>query len=236
MFNYTTSQIILKKNILYSYLLGLIILTSTSCEPEVIVPDQGKIFTSYSMIYNESLNKTTAKASFNQNTGSSQLQELTNPANVLYKDDLLLFNSSENHYRKEFIGLQEGNFSYTDLDENNYINSTNMVSMVEFVDIPDSISVNDNLNLLIDGPPLLSNEELVFSFESLSSDVILFFTSETLSTATLVIDNQDLQGLGVGKVKMVIGRKSITNPISSSPEAGGELVIQYEIEDTIVFY
>jgi len=226
----------LKKIVLYSTLLCLIILTSTSCEPEVIIPDQGKIFTTYSLIYNESLNKTTSKASFGPSAGSSQLQELTNPANVLYKDDLLLFNSSENLYHKEFIGLQEGNFSYTDLDENNYLNSANMVSSIEFVEVPDSFNVNNNLNLIIDGEPLLSNEELVFSFESLSSDIVLFFTSATLSTSTLVIDNQDLQALETGEVNMVIGRKSTTNPITSSPEAGGELIITYEIEDTIVFY
>jgi len=207
-----------------------------SCEPDVIVPDQGKIFTSYSMTYNESLNKTTAEASFSQNNSGSQPQELTNPANVLYKDDLLLFNTTENLYHKDFIGLQEGNFSYTDLDENNYINTATMVTSIEFIDVPDSLDIDNSLNLMIDGAPLLSNEVLLFSFESLNSGELLLFTSETLSTSTLVINYQDLQSLGTGKVKLVIGRKSTINPITSSPEEGGELIIMYEIEDTIVFY
>jgi hypothetical protein len=230
------AQFMIKNVFSYSAIIVVTVFTISSCQPEVIVPDQSKIFTTYSLTYNESLNKTTAKASFGPSAGSSQLQELTNPANVLYKGDELLFNYSENLYQKEFIGLEEGDFSYVDLDDNNYVNTVNMISAIEFVDIPDSLNINSDLYFSIDGSPLLSNEELLFTFESLDSEVVLFFTSTSISTATIIIDYQELQSLGAGKVKLVIGRKSTTNPITSSPEAGGELLITYEIEDTIVFF
>ena len=111
------------------------------CKPETEVPDQTKIYSAYTLNFNSSLDRTRAEASFYLEAPSTQNQqrlELNHPATVTYGGDELVFHTDDRGYKKDFIGLIESNFIYTNYDDQQYTNAVSMIETIGMIVTSDS--------------------------------------------------------------------------------------------------
>lgn len=222
-------------NILTLFLFALII---TSCEKDDPVPDQTKIYTEYSINYNETLDKTTATAAFSYDPTDgniSQKLELTHPAHVTYNGKQLIFDNEERNYQKEFIGLIEDKFIYT-----NYFR----IPYPNIVEVADSISIEvptDSTSLYSDfyvgwvGNPIQEDERIVLTICNLQSGKEIKIVNGNAGANYVNIVTSDLVYVGEGNAVIKLIRQKTTGT-DYSPEAGGSIIMNYETEDTVYFY
>ena len=225
---------------IYLLLLCSGIFTTISCEPEPVVPDQQKVYPVYDVNYSKSSNKTTALVSFYLEAPSSNNQqkiELTHPSKVTYNGDELVFDSNLKSYKKEFIGLVESNFIYTNHDQIAYSNEVTMVDSVAFAALLDSIPIQLDLYFDLNIGTIDSNESVTVTVNPIDGEPQYILTVDSLlSGALLYISSEDLTNLGPGLTLFTASRKRTISELDQTTEAGGEMYIEYETTDTVKLY
>ncbi|UKN01519.1 hypothetical protein K6119_17485 [Paracrocinitomix mangrovi] len=212
---------------------------ATKCEPDPIVPDQNKIYGSYELNFNESENKTSAKAIFYLNppsTTNQQKLELNHPANVTYNGDQLIFNINGRYYFKSFVGAVENQFVYTNFDDFTFTNGATIPDSIDLIITSDTISQQANYYFQIEGDNFLANEFIDVTVTSLSSDFTFGSTFDSLSVMTIEVSAQQLQELGSGKAVIKVTRRLENPDIIQVTPAGGNLSTQYSVQDTVFIY
>lgn len=203
------------------------------------MPDQDKIYTSYTLNYHESKHKTTAYASFYLDAPSAQNQqklELKHPAQVKYSDNQLVFDSQNRYYKKEFSGLIESYFSYADYYEITYENQAEMIDSIDFVQLLDSVSIQTDLYFQLSGNEIEDKEELIIEVTANHSEKVYTFKSDTLNNVYFYISSEDLMDFGSGLAIFTAKRVKTISELSQSTSTGGDMIIEYQISDTVKLY
>ena len=227
------------RSIWYRTIFGLLIIAGfTSCEPESTVPDQNKIYGVYYLDYNTTEDKTTARVSFFLEEPSSSNQqelELTYPANVTYNGENLVFESVERYYSKEFVGLIEENFVYSNYHNNQFTNTISMVDTISMV-VSDSADTQNDYYFQVLGSPLDTNEVIDIYVESINSGVTLGSSFENLSGLSVQINSSQLTSLGIGPTIVRASRRAnVTNGVQA-PQVGGLIQTRWSVQDTVYIY
>lgn len=221
----------------YSYIiLCLGILLFSSCTPEEPTPDQEKIYLDFSFVYNKTISKSTAIATFRQDDQNGSKLELTNPANIQYNSNLLIFNPSEAYYKKEFIGKVESNFFYSDLDNDFLSNTVTLNDSIAIDMLADSHSISTNLIVPISASNFLSSERLEVELLDLNSGNTLILHANSVSSGNMMIEAIHLGEIGIGEMIITLRRIKEIDSLTESKDAGGELKVCYEVQDTISLY
>jgi hypothetical protein len=211
----------------------------SSCQPEPTFPDQNKIYTVYTLNYNYSLNKTSAEVNFyldEAGTTNQQKLELTYPAQVDYNGDDLVFSADDRGYHKEFVGLIENTFLYSNYHGSLYSNQITMVDSVVMTTSSDSAATQQDYYFSVQGSALSSDEIIDIYVESLSNGVMLGYTFTSLSGLNIQISSSQLSSLGNGPTLLRATRKSSNAPNLQSPSVGGDIYTEYSVQDTIIIY
>jgi len=218
--------------------LVLLIASVTSCTPEPVIPDQDKIYSSYILNYNQSENKTSAKASFYFNSPdpqNTQKLELNSPARVEFNDDVLVFNTDDRCYEKDFIGAISSDFVYTNYHGSIYTNNALMLDSIGMILLADSADTQFDFYFELFGVELDSTEELEIEVESINSGLKMGYTFTSISGLIIQIQNQELIALGVGAAVIKATRRKINSGIQGTP-VGGEITCEYAVQDTVIIY
>lgn len=226
------------RNLTHTISLALLGLFVFSCEPEPTVPDQEKIYGVYFLDYNEAENKTNARASFYLNAPpatNTQKLELTHPSNVKYNNKLLVFDTKERYYTKDFVSLIESNFTYENYYGNQY---GNVVTMVDSIDLfmSDSANSQNDFYFQVDGSPLQANEVIEIYVESLNSDLTFGSTFTSMSGLNIQISADQLSSLGLGPTLVRASRSMSINTGVNGPPVGGEVQTRYSVQDTVIIH
>ena len=220
--------------------IGLILILGISfiqsCVPEQPTPDQEKIYLELALAYNKSQSKTTASALFKQDDANGSPLELSNPANVTYASNLLIYSTTEKWYKKEFIGRIESEFVYTDLDSDVISNTMVLNDSIGFLALADSHSITTNLIIPITAPNFLSNERLEVELLDLNTGFIVLLNSDDIPSTDMMIETDHLSQIGIGEMVITLRRIKEVTTLTQSKLAGGELKICYEVSDTISLY
>ncbi|MCB9224730.1 MAG: hypothetical protein R2780_07290 [Crocinitomicaceae bacterium] len=218
-----------------TFLTGLLFI---SCEPETTVPDQNKIFTSYTVIYNHSLDKTTATVDFtldNPSNLSIDKIKLTHPASIKYNAKELLFNENKRNYNKEFIGTVNSQFDYIDYNGTRFINEAVIPEPIVINGLPDTIGITEDLFIIWEGSELQANEQILVTFENIDQNTNFKFNAQASTNNIIPIDQGALYNLGTGNCIVTLARHIIKS-VNEKPVAGGSIFTKYEVQDTIYFY
>lgn len=220
-----------------SLIIGILTLI-VGCKPESEVPDQTKIYSSYTLNFNESLDKSSAEASFYLEAPSTQNQqrlELNHPASVTYGGDELVFHTDDRYYKKDFIGPIESNFIYSNYDGLLYTNSISMINTVGLVLAVDTADQQSDYYFEVTGLELGAGESLEIEVESINSEIILGSSFTSISGLIIQIQAQQLQELGAGQTVIRATRK-LEKDADQGTLAGGDIEIEYSVQDTIFIY
>jgi hypothetical protein len=217
-------------------ILGLVTFLLKSCVPEVPVPNQEKIHLGFTFVYNKTISKSTALAAFKQNNANGTSLELINPANILYHSNLLIYNIAEGFYKKEFIGRIESNFVYTDLDNETLTNHVILNDSIAILTLSDSHSISSNLILPISAPNFLANERLEVELLDLNSGSTITLNSDSILSGNMMIEMSYLAQIGIGDMIITLRRIKEVSSLTESKDAGGNLKICYEVQDTVSLY
>ncbi|MEO9533022.1 MAG: hypothetical protein ABJG68_00110 [Crocinitomicaceae bacterium] len=217
-------------------ILGVGVLLLKSCIPEAPIPDQEKIYLELSFAYNKSLSKSTATATFRQDSKTGAELELTNPANILYDSNLLIFNTDNSNYKKELIGKIEAAFVYTDLDNEVITNSVTLNDSIDFLALADSHAIGSNLIVPITAPNFLSEERLEVILRDLTSGHEIVLNSDSIPTTDMMIESSHLMEIGLGEMIITLRRIKEHSTLTESKDAGGDLKICYEVQDTLILF
>jgi hypothetical protein len=205
-----------------------------SCVPEVEVPDQNKIYLSLNLKYNKTLDKTSATAAFLQDNSTGAKLELDSDASVTFNDNNLIFDVVEKCYGKDFIGLVEDDFTYIDLDNDQLVNSLQMIDTLYFETASDTQSISNELILDISTPPLEEGEQLEVDLINIGADFSTTLYSTTFSGNLMNITTDQLADVPLGQIIIVVRRLKYEDQLTQSKLAGGEQFISYEVQDTII--
>lgn len=223
-----------------SYIAFVLILSSTilSCEKDTTISDQERIHPVYILNYNNAENKTVAMVGFyldSPNSGSQQKHELNYPANIQYNDKSLVFNVNERSYEKEFIGLVQGNFVYTNYHEEQFTNAVSMVEPLSIELLTDSSDSQYDYYFEVNGAQLAPDEVVRVDVNSLNSGVKYGMTFSSLSSLTVQIQASQLQALGNGPTVVKVTRRKDYSA-ENSTVAGGQMLIEHSFQDTVIIY
>ena len=97
--------------------------------------NQDSIYSIYELHFNKNLDKTTARATFRFGGPTGTLLDLTDPANVTFEGDALLYNTALGFHSKSYANLKDsGTFIYTDLEGKVFTNSMNKIYKTVVID------------------------------------------------------------------------------------------------------
>ena len=222
------------KNIVYILILAAFSIGFGSCVPEVEVPDQNKIYLSLNLKYNKTLDKTSATVAFLQDNSSGSKLELDNDALITYNENNLIFDVSEKCYGKDFIGLVEDDFVYVDLDSDELVNSMEMIDSLYFETASDTQSISEDLILDISMSALEDDEQLEVDLINIGADFSTTLYSTTFSGNLMNITTDQLADVPLGQIIIIVRRLKHEDQLTQSKLAGGEQLISYEVQDTII--
>jgi hypothetical protein len=227
----------LKKTHLYTIVVCLIAFLS-SCEKDDSVIDQNRIYSTYALTYNSALNKTTASATFTVDEPSIlniNKIKLTHPAKVRYNGKELVFIENELTYRKEFIGMVESQFSYTNYDNLEFFNSISIPDSIDMVSLPDSAALSADFSLQWVGKAVEDGEGISIFVRSLETGSSFSLSAENTAPTIFFLNGSDIESLGTGNAIIKMSRY-ISSPTNEAAAAGGNMLMKYEIQDTVYFY
>ena len=210
-----------------------------ACTPEQDYPDQTRIYAIYSLNYNSSEDKTSASASFymdEASTSNQQKLELTYPATVNYNGEDLVFNLNNRNYQKEFIGLIESNFTYSNYHGSKYANSISMIEPITMEITSDSAAIQFDYYFDVVGDALESNEVIHIYVESLESGIALSYTFTSLAGLSVQVSSEQLETFGLGFILIRSTRRLNVSDNVQAPPVGGEIYTEYSVQDTVYIY
>jgi hypothetical protein len=207
-----------------------------SCQPEQPIPDQDRIFVSYGLNYSVSQNKTTAEAFFTEENATGEFIELKSPASITFNGDNLLYSTSTETYQKEFIGLKQGDFVYTNLNGTIQTNSGQMVSAINLLGVPDSQSISSDLLIQFDTNPLDIDESYEIRLRKKYTNAEVTIVSDSYPGSTAKIATSYLNQIGPGTLIFSLSRVKKSSTLLESNTVGGEFLIKYTVQDTVLLY
>lgn len=193
--------------------------------PETEVsPD--RIWPLFNLTYIAEEERTYASAIFLADGETGFRQQLPGSASVFFNEAELRINESEDQYLIFFTELiLEGEFNYTDLNDDKYVNPVSLNS-ISFPSGLDTIDPTQNLEIRWIGDPVGENESVIVFIEDQDFGINDSYIVDDVGAQTLFIPNQSLAVFGFGPKKMTIIREWITDTVED-PGIGGQLQSDY---------
>ncbi len=221
----------MKKN---AFLFGSLLMLFMSCaKDESINVNQNSIYTIYQLDYDGSTDKTTAMATFRFGGPTGTLLDLTEPANVTFNGEELLYNSLFGVHKKEFAGLiSSGSFVYKDLDNNTFTNTTPTFNTIDFPSISE-ISSGGAFTFVWLGVPIAENETVTLTIKGVQQSNFEIFSSSVTGTTQLILSANKLKNLGIGNASCALKRTFSKYTVDQGTSEGGRMEVGYSTSKTI---
>lgn len=222
----------MKKVSLFILFVGIL----SSCKKEVSKNvDQDKIWTSFTLSYDENTDLTTATAQFRFSTENGTLLELSDPSSIMLEGTEMSWVSEEALYRSEFSGfVPMVEFTWVDLNGNMFTNTVE----IHDIDFPVSIEglhYSDSLTYFMwEGLPLDSFEKVILELDGSGNSFIQTLSVDSLGSTAIAIDSLTLSRIAVDTTTNIVGlvlRKRYDPPLQEATSKGGERVGVYRPTD-----
>ncbi len=221
----------MKNNILYVIACTLILGSCAKEESENV--NQDTIYSIYELWYNSDLDKTTAQATFRFGGPTGTLLDLNSPAISKFNNDELLYNSLLGTHKKEYAGFtSSGTFTYTDLDNNTFTNSTPIIDNIAFPTV-DTISNTGAYTFTWVGNPVATGETISLTIDGTQQGNFEVFSTIVNGNTQIVLDANKLQAVGVGDATCTLRRSFNKSSIDEATSKGGRMALWYTTTKTI---
>jgi len=218
----------MKKHIKFILSIVLFAVIAFSCEREDSDKvDQDTIFAEYELFYNANEDITYARAIFHFSNIFGTRLELSDPSNVTFNGDQLLWKSGLAYYEKEYVGfVNSGTFVWTDTDGNTF---TNPVSINE-IDYPavgfDTLPKSASYELFWDGDSLIALELVTVTINGQVEGDVQVFTQASPNATSIVLGLNKLSLLGSGPGTVWMDRSYKPTPAETT-SAGAVVTGRY---------
>lgn len=221
----------MKKSILY--FIGAIFLFESCAKEESNNVNQDSIYTIYELFYNQTTDKTTARATFRFGGPTGTLLDLNDPAISTFAGGELLYNSVTGVHKKELSGfISSGAFVYTDLDNNTYTNTTPTIGTVSYPAV-DTINSSGAYTFTWIGTPLVTGETMTLTIDGTQQSNLEVFSTSLTGATEIVLSAAKLQNLGIGSANCTLQRSYNQATVDQAPPEGGRMALWYTINDVI---
>jgi hypothetical protein len=204
------------------FVLILILLAGCIEGPDTDVsPD--RIYTSYFVIYDETVNTTLTSAVFTSDNENGFPQVLKGSAKVEFDGTKLIYNRGLGEYNFVFEdeSILSGLFTYVDENGIAYNNDVEL-RLLSFPSDLDSLNSTEDYEFRWIGDPVQSGEVLRLSFENESGDPVLVLEQNSVGASSIFIPLQQLVLIGESTVYLTMNILRIT-PTDEDPGVGGSI-------------
>lgn len=189
--------------------------------------DQDKIYTQYVLEYNTNQDVTYARAHFQFSNATGTKLELVAPAEVKADSDVMPFKQALAYYEKDYVGVKSTvEFSYTDTDENNFNNTVEMISSIDFPAGIDTLSRSSSFELTWDGPALALGEVVTVTVDGSGESDVLVFTQAGVGATSVTLTQDKMSTLGLEDATFHI-RRVKNQTASDVTSASGRNIARY---------
>jgi len=213
------------------YFLG-IILFCFSCEKGDDI-DADRIYSYYELKYDHSKDMTVAKAVLRMDGPEGVLIELSEPAEISFNGDQLLFNPENKEHLTTYAHLVDsGTFKYLNSDGNTINTSTPRLREISFPPI-EIISRSEDLLFKWIGDPVGDKETIQLTLEG-SERATTFLSSEQGVTEFLVPASEikRLDRFGSGTYRL---QRTYVDYLNTGVATGGSMSVRYITSGYILF-
>ncbi len=207
---------------------ALMLALLTSCEKESASDvNQDKIYADYELFYNANTDKTTAIARFRFGGPTGTLLELDSADYVTFNGDDLPFNALIGAHAKEYAGLlNAGTFSYTNLNNQTFINQVPAFDTIAFPASFDTLYKSQAYTLTWEGTPLAADQNVGLFIGSWTWGQDALYFQDGDGATNLVLGTAQLSGLPVGPSVCYLDR-STDVAVSEGTGEGGRIRGKY---------
>lgn len=183
----------------------------SACESESSSDvNQDRIYVLYEMEYNETTDKTVARASFFFGSITGTKLELADPSKISCNSLDLGFESVFAFYRAEFAGyVDSGDFTWDDTDGNTFINNAT-INTIDFPETLDTIVKGEAYELTWVGAAMTSAESIFAHIDGDMEEDALNIYQNTASATSVIISANQTDDLTVGTNTIYLRRRNET--------------------------
>lgn len=205
------------------------VLFFTACKKENSINiDQNRIYSNYTVEYNQHSNQTSVNATFRVDHNSGQKIELTYPSRVGFDGETMSYRKIRGQYDLNRPGNTLSRaIVYYDIDGNEFSNSGQNMSGIDIPIGLNSISKGGNFFLPWAGGPIASGETVKVTISGGNQSGSKTFTANSVGANYIILDQYKLQNLVAGTATIQIER-SVSNALSQSSLAGGRITSTYK--------
>lgn len=193
-----------------------------ACESEESVNvNQDKIYTEYRLVYESNQDKSFARSTFRFGSPTGTQLELSSPASVSVEGDPLTWRPLLAYYDKSYAGvIDTKTFSYTDLDDNTFVNTVEMAKPIDFPASLTEISKSSAFAFSWDGEPLESGESVIVTVNGTNEGGLQIFTINELGATEIILAANQLSKVATGSAKLLMERWSNQTLVQGTGEGG----------------
>jgi hypothetical protein len=183
-------------------------LTLVACQrDESVNINQDSIWAEYRLVYDASEDKTYARTTFRFGGASGTLLELSDGAEVTFDGDPLSYRAVLAYYQREYAGyVNGGEFSYLDLDDNRFVNPVTTSPAIALPARLDTIPKGSAYTLAWEGDPIAAGESVIVTLNGQIEADAKLFTTEDIGATEIILDQDKLDEVGSGTVRITIER------------------------------
>ncbi len=201
------------KNFMYTRIFPLVALFSflflfAACESEDSVNvNQDRIYTEYRLVYESNQDKTFARSTFRFGSATGTQLELSDPASVSVEGDLLTWRPLLAYYDKSYAGvINTKTFSYTDLDDNTFVNTVEMAKPIAFTSSLTEIPKSGAFTMNWTGDPISTGERVTVTINGTNEGGLQIFTTNEVGATEIILAANQLSKIAPGQVEVFMER------------------------------
>ena len=176
---------------------------------------QDEIWVDYRLIYNGELDSTYSRVSFKHNEKYGQSLKLSSKATLTVDENTPYFNIGFMWYQFVVHGFDSSvNFNYKDLDQNEYINTIQILNTIELPDI-DTLYKDSLVYFPWVGNPIQENEIVWLVVDGGLANKIPYLSIDSVGKNGLYVVTDSLDGLPLGDVSIHFERW-YENPVNGN--------------------
>jgi hypothetical protein len=201
----------MKKVFIILFISALTIILFNSCERENSNDvNQDRIYVLYELIYTQSTDVTSARASFFFGSITGTKLELVAPSKVDFNGSLMGFKSVLAYYETQISGLRStGDFSWTTTEDTVFINSAT-IKQVGLPATVDTIFKGQAYELAWIGDALSTGESVYAFVDGSAENDAINVIQSTPSATKIIITAAQTNNLSVGTNTIFLRRNNIT--------------------------
>jgi hypothetical protein len=210
-------------------ILGLLLLAFSGCRrTESDEVKQDRIFCLYEIEYKAAENETYVRAQFSVRKESGSKLELSEPSQIKFGDDVLVFDSQFRYYQRVYTGRRDtGTFVWRDTDDNIYYNFADMSGLNIGCPIGfGNITQSSDYVLTWQGSPLTADQSATLVLEATNSSDAVTATESDENASSLTIKQNAMQNLSLGEYRATLSR-SHSKATEIATDAGGTIRTTY---------